>query len=1050
MATKDWVKEKDLEWREGLRRVSLIAELEIDDAEIERAERVLGLLLEKNAAWRVAKAYPAFMAVSLVTAGMRSWEDGTFYQKVADHIDVGKQSVEDAAREFPTCLTKFGLPRFGNAGGMSWVTPILLHGAVPLDHLDELLELLTKRRRRDPSLTGESFVEWVRLSPAQIADQPKALVRFLEHGGDFAPDFAGRVIDLVDGRDVALPRRVVERMREYIAESPSRYRQSGPREARPTIMRAADGALHLLLPSVRPSNGREVSWRVTIGDRVSDHVADVPWGSNRGLTEGVTVDLDAPVRSIHVERETGATDIAFVRKEDPLLVFDPEGQLVMPTQVIPSGPVVLMWPDTSDGSPKDDAGRDIAGAERVAPYGWERWKVLRADTRDTKYVRLGNGPRRLVAGADRPWVVMPEPVAHVATLDDRDVLPSLPTVELPANSDPAMWRVLLTTTDGRAVQTLDPTAHHVTLLADRAAPIDGNFVLEVRGPLGRGTRRTFAVVEGLDVVTNPGFRTLAAEGGLVPADVVVRSNVRTTDTLKLAREERSLVVEFPHLAVKITPPHLAYRATGPSTDTPWATSPIAVPAREVRETTFQVTGWRRPQRPQLVLKAGGISQFVPAAEFRGGQATFNLTAFSGAVAQAGTGTLFLDTEPPAKVLQFRPSSLASSLVRAGERLLVEPAVHVPLEVVLHRAWAPWTPAVVCPVIDDQVVIPDALRHAGNLRVLVRELDEWGVQPVGALPPSGRTDVFDLEGEWNPAIDEPETRSLVRALGELDGAGDEKTTTVTAARVFELMRHGADGQQSSTIRRRLLRHLTADPSTGLHGVLETSAGTADITWALVESGLVWTPVNSFDRGLSIERLGVRSPLAAVIAASNRIRWGNPGAEAVLAEIVGHGVVELATGGNDGFGEGRFEDWYLASPELVEYGYKLLNPVPALPVDPDTRIAAAFDLWHARGQLTDAVRHAMPTINVARQVMVAENAQGLWPMVQARLSQDGPLALPALSMALAIVARLAAHGHETARKMIANDRSVYPLLARRAPRIVEIDVIRADAAVRSLLK
>lgn len=1052
MGTKDWVEAKDFEWRVSLQKVSLIAELEIDDKEVERAEKVLGLLLETNPASRIAQTYPAFLAVTLATAGMRSWEEGTFYQKVADNLLTKKSAVESAAREFPSCLARFNLPGFRHAGGMTWVTPILLHGAIPLDHLDELLELLTRRRRQDPSLTGDSFVEWVRLSPAQVATEPKALTRFLEHGGDFASDFVGRVLDFIDGRDVVLPRRVIERLREVISDAPAnRYARETTREDRPSIVRTHQGTLALRLPSVRPVDGRTVRWRVTSGDRLYEYVTEVPWGSTRGLSAGLLVDVDNPVRSIHVERETGSTDVAFVRKEDPLLVFDADGDLVTPTQVIPRGPVVLIWPDPEGSSirPVDEAGTMIDGTEEYAPYGWEKWNALRADVSGAKYLRFGNGPRRIVAGADRPRIVAPDPVRNVMTLDDRDVLSALPEVQLPFDTDPGMWRILLTDTEGAVLESLQPSTHRVKLLVDRIGSASGNMILEVRGPLGRGTRRAFSVVEGLDVSFSPEFRALHADGGLVPAIVTVRSAERACQTVELGREQASTVVEFENLAVSVEPPHISFRAASPSGETPWVTAPVTVAAREIKDSTFTIAGWNLARRPQLVLTAGEFSQFVPAAEFRGGGATFRLAAFSHAIDKAGAGSLFLDVEPPVKVVNVRPSMLASNVVRAGNRLLVEPAVSVPLELAVYRAWAPWIAPQVLPVVDDQVVIPDALREAGTLRVEVRELDEWGVDPVGPLPPAGRKDVFDVEGDWNADVDQPETRALVRVLSDRAPVFDDPITDMTAARIFELLKHTADGQLSVPRRRHLVKLLSLRPDAAMQAVLETRAEAADITWGIVESGLLWAPVANFSRELDIEALARRSALAAAVAAASRIRWGNRDVEALLAQMAGNGIVTLAEGEDDDFRAGRFEDWYLTKPALVEYAYGLLNPVPTLPVDADTRIAASFEMWRGRTRLAEATKYAMSTIRVVRQVLVAEGMQQLWTMIQARLSQDGIVALPALSIALGIAARMAAHGFATAQNLVANDRYVYPQLARRAPRLVEIDAIRADAAVRSLL-
>ena len=209
--------------------------------------------------------------------------------------------MEEATQAYHEALLRFNLPPFAEAGGMRWVTPVLLHGAVPLDHLDELLDLLAIRRRRDPSLTGESFVESARIARRELAVRPRALTRFLEFGGDFAPDFVSRVIDFVDGEEVVLPRRSIERLREVLATG--RGRTATPREARPSLAMIVDGSIVLRLPPVRPSRGREVLWTVQLGDAPVQRREEIPWDERHHKTRGATIEVPRPVREITVMRD---------------------------------------------------------------------------------------------------------------------------------------------------------------------------------------------------------------------------------------------------------------------------------------------------------------------------------------------------------------------------------------------------------------------------------------------------------------------------------------------------------------------------------------------------------------------------------------------------------------------------------------------------------------------------------------------------------------------------------------------------------------------------
>ena len=172
--------------------------------------------------------------------------------------------------------------------------------------------------------------------------------------------------------------------------------------------------------------------------------------------------------------------------------------------------------------------------------------------------------------------------------------------------------------------------------------------------------------------------------------------------------------------------------------------------------------------------------------------------------------------------------------------------------------------------------------------------------------------------------------------------------------------------------------------------------------------------------------------------------------MLVQALGSELGSLwAGGGQEHAALGRFESSFLEHPSLVRTWYDLLAPVPALILDEDARIAAAFEMWTARPALGEPVAAAMPTISLTRR-LISEVAPDLWPLVKARATQDGVLALPVLSIALALVARLSAHVCGPATELYAQHRHQHGVLAKWAPEIVAIDLIRADAAVTGALR
>ncbi len=1050
MDVREWVDDRNDTWAAGLRRVSLVAELEVDDDDAERAIRTLGAVLRRNVASSIAIHHPAFLLVALTYAGMTSWEEGTFYAKVAASMGCTKDAVEDATKAFHKCLDKFDLPKFDEAGGMRWVTPVLLHGGIPLDHLDELLDLLTARRHRDASLSGESFVEWVRLNPRTVETQPKALVRFLHYGGDFAPDLVGRVIDLVDGQDAILPRRVRERLDALIAEGRV-TKPTGRREARPTFAVLDTGSLILRLPGVRLSGPeREVRWSVRQGGTVESVAATVPWIAGAQVTDAVSVEVVAPVRDVTVERDGSATVLPLVRSEDPLLVFDADGELVPTTRPIPAGAVTVMWPAGSDQPPLGRDGTRWLGDDVDVPYGWDGWTQRQGTVSTGEILRWNQGPAHRVAGADKARVVTGERKPWVQTLDGFDVTGDLPTVQLPMAAEPGDWVVQVSNRGGDLLERQIPATHSVHLLSHRRGLVAADLVVSVKGPLGRGVERRVVVAERLDVECSPVYRPLAPYGGLVEGETVVRQDGVQLGRWNLGASQRTAEVEVDGLQLVVTPPHTSLSWVNRGIPGPWTVEPVVISSDHIAEGTLRVDGLAEGPPPHLVFASGFMRQELLPKRARRASCEFNLASLRDAVNQAGSGTLILaGSADEARVATVRPKRLAEWADIEHGRLRVGATVSEPLELVVHRLAAPWEPARVLRCDSDSVDLPSGLRDCGPLRVLVRRVDEWVAATPSGLPVKG-TDIFDVDQRWDASLESPSNRWV---CGKLVGAHLDEEPEVTPWTIdcaVEAMAASAL-PVIDAVRLAVGDVLRFNPKVSLEGLSATSASTAKVTYALVASGLVSAPAEAMDRPDLVEALLSRSPLAAALAASAAVRRHGVAtpAAALLASELGEPLFDLWGGHFDDAAVGRFEPEFERKPELPRIFYDYLAPVPKVLLDDDSRTAACYQMWQLRRSLAGPAESALPQINVARRVL-DKHGVDLWPLIQARLSHDGVIALPALSIAFALVARLAAYQEGLARRFTDDRRRIFGTLALYAPDLVAIDLIRADAAVIGALR
>lgn len=1037
----EWTRLRDEEWRRDLRGLSLIAELDVDDDDLDRAVEYFGAFLRMNSVSLVRKRYPAFFAVTLANLGMREWQAGTFYEFVAEALGVPESKVNDATREFRAALLNLGLPDFEEAEGMRWVTPVLLHGAIPLDHLDELLDLIRARRTRNPTLDGETFVDWVRLSPGAQVGQPKALTRFLSYGGDFASDYVTRVLDLLDGEPARLPRRVEQRLSSLIVEG--RGVTTGRRYARATINYSPYHGLQVRLPAIAPADGRSARWVVNLDGFTHEVISRVPFQLGRTTTEPETVPVVHPVRTVSVAVEETSNAFPFVRREDPLLVFDERGDFVQSVTALSAGRVTLMWPSVS-GAPTRGEGEPVEGVAQEVPYGWEGWRAIETTVMAGQSIRLSNGPKRRVRADNRARLAEGDFVPGLRTPEGLPISAENPLLLLPDETDPGQWEVTVADSDGRAMSRFTPSSVRIDPLAELATPIAGTFTVQARGPLGRGISRRVAVVAGLCASYEPSHRRLTGRG-LVPGEARFTLG-RSEWVVRLGPDEPQVTTEIDsRVRVVVEPPHTAVATASDGQHPEWRIRPTSLMPDELPDTQLLVRGLPNDDEVWLVLETpDGIQQLRTQASLAR-TARFDLTKVANTARTGRTGTLWLVAGQRIAVAHVRPPRLAEGLSLRQNQLVVESEITTGLEVAVHRRGAPWEPGTLIPVINGLAPLPVNLTIAGPLRVQVRVKNPWVAEPADTFPRL-TTDVFDLfDIPWDASAEPPGLRPLVAyMLGDFDAEVPPDAIPV----VLSMMR---DGSGSAVVPwQRLVDPLRRNPQDTMREISASRLSSPEITFALVASGLTYMDAALVVQHVDVESLAPRSGIAAVVARSSDLADGGSFDREDVERRILEGVLGDEFGallGGDGFDNarlGRFGEELVQNPHLVDGWYSMLAPVPTLLLDQDARIAAAYELWRARTHLVPQSKVAAGIINRARRVVQSE-APTLVALIDARLSQDGVLALPPLSIAAALTARLAAHGSPAAGVLAHSIASHHAALAQWAPQLTAIDLVRADAAV-----
>jgi hypothetical protein len=602
-------------------------------------------------------------------------------------------------------------------------------------------------------------------------------------------------------------------------------------------------------------------------------------------------------------------------------------------------------------------------------------------------------------------------------------------------------------------------------------PILGAFDITVRGPLGRGMRRTVFVAEGLSASYRPAVRALKVSGLepgeaelRVPAGAVVhpaRLAFRAADRAHVAELRAGAETE----PVVITPPHVEVLCAGAGAGA-WTAAPVHAASEDILDLgrllvrapgtalTAELEVWAGLQPVQTIPPSGGQAS---------GLAGYELPRASETVAHHGRAEFFLPWgHGRMPVGMVRPRRLASGAELSDGLLIIRDCVPVDgLTAALYLARAPWRAPVIVPVPGEGIVLlPSEVRNAGPLRVLLRVEDPWVVTDWPDWPGHGS---YACDAPGIPAGGDAEEAALCRFLA---GDGDLPASPERLDRLWLLI-HLADDLMAAgapaSLRERCSALVAAQPRAALTALLDTGLNLTASVVGLISTGLATARPLLDDDLRKAERLwGVLSPAAAVLC-SRLLAQPPPGGDDPSAALLDAALAQC--GANleamlDGKGDpasrvGQFgpeaERLALLPPPQVDAVWQAAVVVPQTLLDADTRAVAARQMFDARRALAGPARDATIIVREAEKLVTASPYRDAAALIAARRHPErkgGWLALPAMSASLALAARMAARGNEACRAFEGAWRSRWAELARQAPELAGIDLVLAEALIAGM--
>ncbi|WP_137876346.1 hypothetical protein [Rhodococcus sp. Q] len=781
---KDQAGDEEFRIRQGLDKVDLFFELNLDEDELRRAQELFGRLVHQSRRagthTTLIGRYPALTLAALVGHAGLAYEQGRYWESFWDELDLERdQDFENALRHsLVDLLRKFDLREFSELGGRSYVMVMAMHAGIPVHCLGDLVDLIEEHVQHGRDATGAALLEWL-TEPGmdyRFGQLDVPVRNFIRHGGDVAADILNRIFEFLvftlehpavwndldlDSAATRLPTLLLNGLIDRLEE---RSFLSGVdvAVATRTVRRRRSPAViysvqddEVLVGVPYPDGCEHSPWKVSMGGTTREVYAERGWGVEDGEHPHTPVTVTSPAREVTMVHEDSGTHhrVAVFDSADPLLLFTLDGNLVSRTSQLPRGLVLALHP--GDAHVVDAvSGEPLASADHPrVPSGWTGWRADTLDLarHDAIVIRRpgrADGVIRGVRSIGAPKFILPEPVPGLFTTNGLSVYGELPTVELPPHigSEAQNWSVRarrigdrdwlvddvwMSETDTTSVEPFDGVTD--VLL--------GQYEILVGGPVGSDQRLALFVADGIGLDHSVQFRK-PVTGGLTPSTTTVTTEYDLDvdhDTLAFVPtdREREIRVGTGSHAYKLVvrPPYVETRIDVVGTPTQWRSTAQSVSPADLE--AHAVVAVRVPGNPAVsfVLVDGNdrpVQQENP--EHPSGN-VFQLSTrrFVDTARRVGTCRLVAVVHDASgdvhriALADVRPARLCENVHLDGADLVFtaladidDPAAWV------WTATAPWRPLVRVGITGGRATLPDELCAAGDLVVQVFADDPFSI------------------------------------------------------------------------------------------------------------------------------------------------------------------------------------------------------------------------------------------------------------------------------------------------------------------------------------
>jgi hypothetical protein len=540
----------------------------------------------------------------------------------------------------------------------------------------------------------------------------------------------------------------------------------------------------------------------------------------------------------------------------------------------------------------------------------------------------------------------------------------------------------------------------------------------------------------------------ALGNGLSEASVTVSHYGSDRVDAELAPHEADATVRLAvgrtEVSIRCSIPAMSVTVLGRD-ERPPSHSPVHVDLEDLASTSLRVAV-SAPGRTVLVAMRGEtVLQTMEATAFGSScLATFNVGQLTDTLGKSGGATLLIGHDGVRiPIARLRPRQLLQGVQLEGESIvLVDVATPDALVIAAYRRYAPWLPPFeLRSSSSERIDLPAELRNEGELRLVFAVEDPWVPTIWPTEYPSMRPNTFDVEvGELqdNRVGEDLGFRSWLRRTAPCPQGPETLPLALSLYAGVALSKY-----------RTPMRELQGELSRAISRSAEyvfPAMSAADLRAApidlFVAADVVILPPGRYAHG---PELWESAPVLAVLAHDWAIAGGEERDD--LERVAGGAATTIIDTGVDPHAAvGRFgkaiEVMVRWPEDRVDGVWKSVNAIPGRVLDSESRQIAAKELFDQLKRVQFDLK-AMTTATVAAQrVLATEFGDRAAAPVDARSANPGWTSLPAMCLAFALVARVAARGSASAALLHELTKPYLEELARCAPKLVAQDLTLAE--------